>query len=253
MSEKDKIAIEIKELWENFRIYQERSGTLKAALVKLKRAVYEEFWALRGVSFSIYKGETFGIIGQNGSGKSTLLKCIAGILQPAKGSIEVHGKISPLLELGAGFHPELTGRENIYINGAILRMTRKQINEKFDEIVAFSELGKFIDTQVKFYSSGMYIRLGFAIAVFSDPAILIIDEVLAVGDEHFKSKCFDKIKEFQSLNKTIVIVTHDMDSANKFCNRLVLLQQGTVQKIGNPAEVIANYLDESTDKVAFTH
>ncbi len=241
---KDKqIALEVKDVWESFRIYHQRNQTLKEALVRFKKSVYEEFWALKGVSFKVHKGETLGIIGENGSGKSTLLKCISGILQPSKGKIVVNGKISPLLELGAGFHPELSGRENIYVNGAILGLTKKQIDKKFNEIVDFSELRNFIDTQVKNYSSGMYIRLGFAIAVFSDPDILVIDEVLSVGDQVFKKKSFDKIKELQSLGKTIIFVTHDLNSTLQFCDKLILLKQGTLKKIGKPKEIIRNYMN----------
>jgi len=203
---KREIVVEANNVWESFRIYHHRNLTIKDTLIRLRRSIYEEFWALKNISFRVKKGETLGIIGENGSGKSTLLKCIAGILTPTKGTINVKGKISPLLELGAGFHPELSGRENIYINGAILGLSRKQIDKRFDNIVAFSELEEFIDTQVKYYSSGMYIRLGFAVAVFSDPDILLIDEILAVGDESFKKKSFDKMKEFQVKAKTIILV-----------------------------------------------
>ncbi|KKL45809.1 hypothetical protein LCGC14_2351920, partial [marine sediment metagenome] len=177
----------------------------------------------------------------------TLLKCITGILEPSRGKINVHGRISPLLELGAGFHAELSGRENIYINAAILGLSRKQINERIDKIIDFSELGDFIDTQVKFYSSGMYIRLGFAVAVFSDPDILLVDEVLAVGDESFRKKSFDKIREFQSLDKTIILVTHDMHSASQFCDRLMLLKKGKLVGEGKPHEVVRDYVDSTVE------
>ncbi|KKL21231.1 hypothetical protein LCGC14_2447520, partial [marine sediment metagenome] len=244
---KSEIVVEAKDLWENYRIYHHRNMTIKDTLVRLRRSVYEEFWALKGVSFSVRKGETLGIIGENGSGKSTLLKCIAGILEPSKGELTVNGRISPLLELGAGFHPELSGRENIYINGAILGLTKKQIDERYDEIVAFSELENFIDTQVKYYSSGMYIRLGFAVAVFSDPDILLIDEIMAVGDESFRKKSFDKMKEFKELNKTIILVTHDMSAAARFCDRLILLQHGEITKTGKPKEVVRNYVNNALE------
>lgn len=249
MNTRKNISIEIKEVWESFRIYHQKNETLKAALVKFKRGVYEEFWALKGVSFDVLRGETIGIIGQNGSGKSTLLKCIARILTPTRGQINVFGKISPLLELGAGFHPELTGRENIFVNGAILGLTRRQIKERYDDIVAFSELEDFIDTQVKAYSSGMYIRLGFAVAVYSDPDILLIDEILAVGDERFRHKCYAKIRNFQNNGKTIILVTHDMNAARDFCDRLVLLQKGSVQEIGKPQDVANTYINAANDAV----
>ncbi|RJQ33030.1 MAG: ABC transporter ATP-binding protein [Actinobacteria bacterium] len=251
-NQSSKIVIEIKDLWESFRIYHHKSMTLKDTFVRLKKSAYEEFWALKGVSFKVFKGETLGIIGENGSGKSTLLKCISGILEPSKGCIKVKGKISPLLELGAGFHPELSGRENIFINGAILGLTKKQIQERYDKIVAFAELEDFIDTQVKFYSSGMYIRLGFAVAIFADPDILMVDEVLAVGDESFRKKCFDKIKEFQKMNKTIIIVTHDMGSAYRFCDRLVLLSKGKINKEGKPKEIVRNYVNSVIEDEKFS-
>jgi len=235
--------LEAKDVWESFRIYHHKNMSIKDTLVRLRRSVYEEFWALKGVSFKVHKGETLGIIGENGSGKSTLLKCIAGILQPSKGAIKVDGKISPLLELGAGFHPELSGRENIYVNGAILGMTRKQVEERYDDIVAFSELEEFIDNQVKFYSSGMYIRLGFAVAIYSNPDILLIDEVLSVGDESFRKKSFEKINEFRAANKTIILVTHDMSSAARFCDKLLLLHKGVITKTGEPNTVIKDYVD----------
>ncbi len=245
ISQNKKIAVEAKDVWENFRIYHHRNMSIKDTLVRLRRSIYEEFWALKGVSFSVEKGETFGIIGANGSGKSTLLKCIAGILAPAKGEIKVTGKISPLLELGAGFHPELSGRENVYVNGAILGMTRKQIDERFDDILAFSELEAFIDTQVKFYSSGMYIRLGFAVAVYSDPDILLIDEIMAVGDENFKKKSFDKMREFKEAGKTIILVTHDMATASRFCDRLIFLKDGVVEHKGEPKKVVRDYVNSA--------
>src|SRR5690606_20068866 len=176
-------------------LYHERHQSLKQSLLRFRRASYEDFWALRDISFEIQPGETFGIIGHNGSGKSTLLKCLTGILQPDEGSVSVNGSISALLELGAGFHPELSGRENVYLNAAILGVPRRQIDARFDEIVEFSGLEQFIDTPVKNYSSGMFVRLGFAVAINVDPDVLIIDEVLAVGDAEFQAKCADKMAQ----------------------------------------------------------
>ncbi|KKL65827.1 hypothetical protein LCGC14_2151080 [marine sediment metagenome] len=248
----NEIVVEATKVWESFRIYHHKNYTIKDVLVRLKKSAYEEFWALKDVSFKVKRGETLGIIGENGSGKSTLLKCITGILPPTKGQVKVKGRISPLLELGAGFHPELSGKENIYINGAILGLTKKQIDEKFDEIVAFSELEKFIDNQVKFYSTGMYVRLGFAIAVFSEPDILIIDEILSVGDERFKKKSFDKMKQLQAQGKTIILVTHDMGTASKFCDRLIRLEKGRMKRAGKPKKIITDYVDSVIETEDFT-
>jgi len=188
----------------------------------------DDFWALSDVDFEITAGSTVGLVGANGSGKSTLLKVIGGILQPNKGVVEHRGTIAALLELGAGFHPDLTGRENVYLNGSILGLSRKQIDEHFDDIVDFSEIGEFIDTQVKFYSSGMYVRLAFAIAVHVDPDILLVDEVLAVGDEPFQRKCMDKIREFQAEGRTIVFVTHSTEQVLELCHRAIVLSHGRV-------------------------
>lgn len=201
----------------------------------------ETFWALSDVSLEIKKGETFGIIGPNGSGKSTLLKLIAGVTKPTKGSITVNGRIAPLIELGAGFHPELTGRENVVLNGVILGMKRVEVEKKFKDIVDFAELWEFIDQPVKHYSSGMYLRLAFAVAVHTDPEILLIDEILAVGDAAFQAKCMAKMNEFREQGKTIVIVTHALDTVNSFCERAVFLKQGQVQKLGEAKGVVEMY------------
>ena len=187
----------VDDVWKRFRIFHERNQYLKASILRGRRATYEEFWALKGVSIEVDEGEVFAIVGENGSGKSTLLKCLSRILRPDKGSITVNGRISALLELGSGFHPELSGRENVYLNGAILGMTRKDIDRRFDEIVEFSGLERFIDTPVKNYSSGMFVRLGFAVAVNVDPEILIIDEVLAVGDASFQKRCMEKFADYR--------------------------------------------------------
>jgi len=199
------------------------------------------FVALKDVSFDVYKGETFGIIGENGAGKSTILKLFANILKPTKGDVFVGGKTASLIELGAGFHPEISGEENVIINGIILGLKKKEIKKLLPEIVEFSELSDFIKEPVKIYSSGMYMRLGFAIAVYSDAPILLIDEVLAVGDEHFSKKCISKIKELQKMGKTIVFVSHDLPLVSSLCHRVCLLERGEVKKISSPQEVINLY------------
>jgi len=201
----------------------------------------ETFWALSDVNLEIKKGETFGIIGPNGSGKSTLLKLIAGVTKPTKGSITVNGRIAPLIELGAGFHPELTGRENVVLNGVILGMKRVEVEKKFKDIVDFAELWEFIDQPVKHYSSGMYLRLAFAVAVHTDPEILLIDEILAVGDASFQAKCMAKMHEYREQGRTIIIVTHAMETVSSFCERAVFLKQGQVQKLGEAKSVVDAY------------
>jgi ABC-type polysaccharide/polyol phosphate transport system ATPase subunit len=207
-----------------------------------KRSNFEEFWAVDGVSFTVNQGETFGIIGENGSGKSTLLKCIARILRPDRGSVAVAGKVSALLELGAGFHPELSGRENVHLNGSILGLTKKQIDDRFDDIVEFAGLERFIDTPVKNYSSGMYVRLGFSVAINVDPDILLIDEVLSVGDETFQRRCAEKFTEMQREGKTIVVVSHSLGQMRTMCDRLAWLRNGTLAGLGPTKDVIDEYL-----------
>lgn len=201
------------------------------------------FYALRDVSFSIARGETVGIIGRNGSGKSTALKLIAGVMAPTSGEVLVTGRISPLIELGAGFHPDLTGRENVFMNASILGMSTREVKAKFDEIVAFAELWDFMDTPVKRYSSGMYTRLGFSVAVHSDPDILLVDEVLAVGDTPFQEKCLQKMRDFQAQGVTMVYVSHGLDVVKQFCHRAVLLDGGHLLAAGDPAAVVQTYLD----------
>jgi lipopolysaccharide transport system ATP-binding protein len=198
-------------------------------------------WALKDVSFEIKKGETVGIVGLNGSGKSTLLKLLAQVTEPTQGEIYINGRITALIELGAGFHPELTGRENIYLSGAILGLSKKQVDAKFEEIVDFAELSDFIDTPVKHYSSGMYIRLGFSVAVSIDPEILLVDEVLAVGDAAFRKRCFERIEAFINAGKTLIIVTHSLEEVKKLAHRAVLIDRGFVKASGSPEEVIARY------------
>jgi ABC-2 type transport system ATP-binding protein len=201
----------------------------------------EEFWALRGVSVEVPEGGALGLVGQNGSGKTTLLKIIAGILRPSEGRVVTRGRIAALLALGAGFHPELTGRENVYLNASLLGLSRQQIDRWFDDIVGFAELEDFIDSQVKFYSSGMYIRLGFAVAVHVDPAILLVDEVLAVGDLAFQRKCLDRVAELQRDGRTIVVVSHDPDLIERVCQSSIMLEHGEVKARGDPVVVMEEY------------
>ncbi len=224
-----------------FRLYHERPHSLKERIINLRGARYEEFHALRDVSCEIHRGESFGLIGANGSGKTTLLTCIAGIMRPDSGTISTWGRMASLLELGAGFHPDLTGRENVFLNASILGLTRKQTERHLDEMVAFAELESFIDMQVKHYSSGMYVRLGFAVAIHADPEILLVDEVLAVGDERFQRKCMDRIATFQREGRTIVLVTHSMDMLRSVCSRALFLHEGRVVIEGAPSEVIRSF------------
>jgi ABC-type polysaccharide/polyol phosphate transport system ATPase subunit len=232
--------IEVHGLAKRFRRYRERPSSFKARLTR-GRGRAEEFWALRDIGFEVPEGSTFGLIGPNGSGKTTLLKIIAGIIRPTEGRVVTRGRIAALLELGAGFHPELTGRENVYLNASILGLTRRQTDRVFDEIVEFAELEDFIDNQVKFYSSGMFVRLGFAVAVHVDPGILLIDEVLAVGDEAFQRKCLDRVAEFQREGRTIVFVTHAVDLVRVICDRAVMLERGRIRLIGEPEEVVREF------------
>ncbi len=237
-------AINAEGIWKKFKVYHERNQTLKEILLRRYKDRYEEFWALKDVSFILPTATTLGIIGENGSGKSTLLKILARILRADRGSYWVNGKVSTLLELGAGFHPELTGRENIFLNGSILGLSQKEIEEKYDEIVAFSELEKFIDTPVKNYSSGMYVRLGFAVAVSVEPDILLIDEILAVGDEAFQRKCSDKIFEFKNKGKTIVLVSHSLEAVRNICDTGIWLHAGEIKGQGKASEVVDLYLKQ---------
>lgn len=223
------------------RFVLRKDNSLKERLVtlgRLGRKHREEFWALRGIELTIPAGSTIGLIGHNGSGKSTLLKVIGGIIGPTSGTVESRGRIAALLELGAGFHPDLTGRENVYLNASILGMSRKETDARFAEILAFAGIGEFIDTQVKFYSSGMYVRLAFAVAVHTDPDILLVDEVLSVGDEAFQRKCLDTIRRFQQEGRTIVLVSHSLGQIQEFCDRTVLLDHGDVAFDGDPSEAV---------------
>ena len=238
-------AITVDNVSKRFRLYHERNQSLKIAVLRGGRARFEEFWALQDVSFEVPEGTTFGLIGENGSGKSTMLKCMAKILRPDRGSISAVGKISALLELGAGFHPELSGRENVYLNGAILGLTKKQLDARFDGIVDFAGIEQFIDTPVKNYSSGMYVRLGFSVAINVDPDILLIDEVLAVGDAEFQRKCSEKIADFKQQGKTIVIVSHSLPSVRALCDEVALLEHGQLRDLGPAGPVIDHYLSDA--------
>jgi ABC-type polysaccharide/polyol phosphate transport system ATPase subunit len=235
-------AISVRGASKRFRLYHDRPTSLKQSITRFNRQQHEEFWAVRDVDIEIPKGSTYGLIGHNGSGKSTLLRMIAGIYRPTTGEITTRGRISALLELGAGFHPELTGRENIFLNASILGLSRKEIRPKVDEIVEFAGLGEFIDSPVKVYSSGMYVRLGFAVAVHVDPEILIIDEVIAVGDEEFQRRCFDHLYELRRRGTTIVVVSHSHALIQQLCDEIAWLDHGVLQADGEPAEIILSYL-----------
>ena len=230
-------AIEIADVSKRFRIYRDKPTSLKQRVLS-SRSRAEDFWALRDVALDVGEGSTFGLIGHNGSGKTTLLKCVAGILRPTSGTIRQRGRLAALLELGAGFHPELTGRENVYLNASFLGLSRRQTDAAFDDIVAFAELEDFIDNEVKFYSSGMLVRLGFAVAVHVDPDVLLIDEVLAVGDEAFQAKCLDRVRAFQREGRTIVLVTHALDTVIEICDRAAMLHHGELHAVGMPADVV---------------
>jgi ABC-2 type transport system ATP-binding protein len=238
-------AISIDHVSKKFRLYHEKNQYLKTTLLRGRRARHDEFWAVKDVSFEIPTGSTFGIIGSNGSGKSTLLKCLAGILTPDLGKLAVNGRLSALLELGAGFHPDLSGRENVFLNGAILGMTNKEIQSRFDDIVEFAGLGTFIDTPVKNYSSGMVVRLGFSIAANVEPEILLIDEVLAVGDASFQQRCYEKIEQFRHDGRTIVLVSHGLSQIEQICDTAAWLEKGNLKALGPSLEVVREYSGET--------
>ncbi|HUW00968.1 MAG TPA: ABC transporter ATP-binding protein [Acidimicrobiales bacterium] len=239
------LAIEVHDVAKRFRLVHERNSTLKAAIFSgFKRSVHEEFWALDDVSFDVPQGSTFALIGENGSGKSTMLKCLAKIYRPDRGTIRTVGKVSALLELGAGFHPELSGRENVYLNGSILGLAKREIDERFDEIVEFAGLARFIDSPVKNYSSGMFVRLGFSVAINVEPDILLVDEVLAVGDEDFQRKCMEKFAGLREKGRTIVVVSHGLGQIRDICDHAVWLDHGKIRLSGTASEVVSAYLEE---------
>jgi ABC-2 type transport system ATP-binding protein len=229
-----------------YRVPSERIGTLKEYFIRrLKGEVkMRTFWALQDVALNVYRGEVFGLVGVNGAGKSTLLKVVARVLRPTKGRVIVRGKVAPLLELGAGFHPELTGEENIFLNGALLGFTRREMQDKYDQIVEFSELGQFISAPIRTYSSGMYARLGFSVATAREPDVLILDEVLSVGDEAFQKKCEARINSFRQSGTAILLVSHNMTMIEGMCQRAAWLDHGTLKAIGEPAQVIRAYREK---------
>jgi lipopolysaccharide transport system ATP-binding protein len=242
-------AIKISGLGKKYTIGAKKDGTLRGTIANVfspGTSKGQEFWALRNLNLTIDQGDIIGVIGKNGAGKSTLLKVLSKITQPTEGRIEITGRIASLLEVGTGFHPELTGRENIFLNGTILGMTRKEVQEKFDEIVAFSEIEKFIDTPVKRYSSGMYVRLAFAVAAHLDPEILIIDEVLAVGDAEFQKKCLGKMKDVAGSGRTVIFVSHNTAAVSTLCNKGIVLEKGELKFSGSSQEAIAYYLDNKS-------
>jgi len=238
-------AVSVRDVSKTFRVYHDRNQSLKATILKRGRARYEEFWALRDVSLEVPHGLTFGLLGRNGSGKSTLLKCIAGILTPNQGSIQTSGRVAAMLEVGSGFHPELSGRENIYLNAAILGMTKQEVDRKLESIIDFSGVERFIDHPVKNYSSGMYVRLGFSVSIHTEPDLLLVDEVLAVGDMDFQAKCQEKFADLKRDGKTVVVVSHDLGTMRTFCDQAAWLEQGEVAAIGKANEIVERYADSN--------
>jgi ABC-2 type transport system ATP-binding protein len=234
-------AIEVSDISKQFVLRHTRS--IKEAVVWLAKGrkgdLSEKFHALKNVTVEVKAGETVALLGLNGSGKSTLLKHISGVMLPDSGTVKTRGRVAGLIEVGAGFHPDLSGRDNVFLNGAILGMTEQQVKERFDDIVEFSEIGQFIDTEVKFYSSGMYLRLAFSVAVHTDPEVFLIDEILAVGDEPFQRKCIDKIQELARDGKTLVVVSHDLDLVSRICERGILLEHGNVKFDGSIHDAVA--------------
>ncbi len=246
------LAVEVSGVTKRFRVHSEKNNTLKDKVFYFNRPKYREFTAVDNVTLSIPRGRTVGLIGANGSGKSSLLKLISRILYPDVGRIEVRGRVASLLELGAGFHPDFTGRENIFINGALLGLSKQALVGKLEEIIAFSELGSFIDEPVRSYSSGMYMRLAFAVAVTVDPDVLLVDEILAVGDAPFQAKCMNRIRQLQAMGKTIVMVTHDMGAVEKFCDTVVWMHRGKVRLQGDPVRSIQSYLQLAFEETGFS-
>lgn len=237
--------IVVEHVYKTFNIYMDKANSLKEKLLFWNRNKKEKREVLKDINLTIKNGEAVALIGVNGSGKSTLLKLMTKIIYPNKGKIETYGKLTSLLELGAGFHPDFSGRENIYFNASIFGLTKKEIDQRIDKIIEFSELGAYIDNPVRTYSSGMYMRLAFAVAINVDADILLVDEVLAVGDQHFQDKCIEKMKELKSEGKTMVFVTHSMNIVNEFCDRAVWLSNGVIRMDGDSAKVTAEYLKET--------
>lgn len=245
--ENNDIAIKVSHVYKSFNVYYDRANTLKERLLFIGRnKKREKREILNDIDIEIKKGETVALIGVNGSGKSTLLKLMTQIIFPNKGTIETHGKLTSLLELGAGFHPDFSGRENIYFNSSIFGLTKKEIDSRLDQIIEFSELGELIDNPVRTYSSGQYMRLAFSVAINVDAEILLIDEILSVGDQHFQEKCFNKMRELKKEGKTMVFVTHSMESVRNLCDRAIWLYNGKVRMDGNTNEVVNEYLRVTT-------
>jgi len=240
----DTPAIRVDDVAKRFRLYNERAGSLKEMITNRQGGRYSDFWAVDGVSLEVPHGSVYGLVGHNGSGKSTLLKMMANILKPTRGSITTDGRISALLELGAGFHPDLSGRENIYLNAAILGLRRAEVDKIFDDIVEFSGLSEFIDSPVRHYSSGMFVRLGFSVAVHVDPQILIVDEVIAVGDEEFQRRCFEHLFKLRNNGVTIVMVTHSLNLVRQMCDRAAWLDHGVLMAEGKAVDVVHEYVDK---------
>ena len=240
--------IEVIDVSKKFKLYHDKATTRKERLLFLRSKKADVFWALQNINIKIGQGQTVGLIGENGSGKSTLLKLMTKIIYPTTGEIRTHGRVSSLLELGAGFHPDFTGRENIYINASIFGLSKKEITNRLDSIIAFSELEEFIDSPIRTYSSGMYMRLAFSVAVHVEPKILLIDEILAVGDVNFQKKCFDKIREFKKKGVTIVIVSHDLKSIEDICDKVIWLDHGKMVTYGECHAVVEQYLKHMGDK-----
>ncbi len=240
--DKSQNAIVVTDVTKSFKIYYDKANTLKEHLLFWKRNKSEVYTALKHIDLTIQKGETVGLVGVNGSGKSTLLKLMTKIIYPTQGQILTHGKLTSLLELGAGFHSDFTGRENIYFNASIFGLTKAEIESRIQDIIEFSELGDFIDNPIRTYSSGMYMRLAFSIAINVDAEILLIDEILAVGDQHFQDKCFQKLEELKVSDKTIIIVSHDLDKIEKLCTRAIWIDEGVVAMDDKPSKVIQEYL-----------
>ena len=238
-------SIEIQDVYKTFNVYLDKANSLKEKLLFWQRNKKEIREVLKGINLNIKKGEAVALIGVNGSGKSTLLKLMTKIIYPNKGKIITHGKLTSLLELGAGFHPDFSGRENIYFNASIFGLNKKQIDERIEQIIEFSELEKYIDNPVRTYSSGMFMRLAFAVAINVDADILLVDEILSVGDQHFQEKCLNKMKELKTEGKTMVFVTHNLESAKELCDRTVWLHQGVIKMDGATDEVIEEYLKET--------
>src|SRR5574344_402230 len=242
MDKNNEIVIKVQNMTKKFKLFYDKPNTLKERLVFWNKKKAEERVVLKNINLDIHKGETVALIGVNGSGKSTLLKLMTKIIYPTVGKITTKGKLTSLLELGAGFHPDFTGRENIYFNAAIFGLTEKEINDRLDDIINFSELGDFIDSPVRTYSSGMYMRLAFSVAINVDADILLIDEILAVGDQHFQEKCYAKLEELKHSDKTIVIVTHDLGAVKKLCTRAIWIYNGEIKMDDAPEEVVDEYL-----------